>query len=351
MSGREQIAALAARHAIALIVDQRNLPAASLLMSYGNDRLETNRQAGMNIDRILKGEKAGDLPVQQSTKFQFTPVSAGANWNDFSGCGVLITGGTKGIGLATGLAFGKRGADVTLTYKWGSADMEAIRAAFAAVGAREPDIVDADVAREDDVRAVIARIRERHESLYAFISNVAFAPSVQSVEDYSRRGLATATDYSVWPIVSHTRAVKDIFGSYPRYVVAMSSEGADFYHVNYDIVAATKAMLEALCKYMNQRLREQGSRVNVLRTRFTRTESMRAVVGDEFESFLDKHSPGLFTDVSEVAEAAVGLCSGLMDAIGGQIITVDHGANLFDNLGRLYAERDSGTLALQKPAP
>jgi enoyl-[acyl-carrier-protein] reductase (NADH) len=113
---------------------------------------------------------------------------------------------------------------------------------------------------------VIAGIRERHESLHAFISNVAFAPGVQSVEDYSRRGLATATEYSVWPIVSHTRAIKEIFGSYPRYVVAMSSEGADFYHVTYDIVAATKAMLKALCKYMNQRLREQGSRVNVLRT-------------------------------------------------------------------------------------
>ena len=135
-------------------------------------------------------------------------MSAAANWNDFSGCAVLITGGTRGIGLATGLAFGKRGANVTLTHKWGSADMEAIRATFAAAGAREPHIVDADVAQDDDVRAVIAAIRERHESLHAFISNVAFAPGVQSVEDYSRRGLATATEYSVWPIVSHTRAIK-----------------------------------------------------------------------------------------------------------------------------------------------
>jgi NAD(P)-dependent dehydrogenase (short-subunit alcohol dehydrogenase family) len=279
------------------------------------------------------------------------PVSAAANWNDFSGRAVLITGGTKGIGLATGLAFGKRGADVTLTHKWGSADMEAIRAAFAAAGAREPHIVDADVAQEHDVRTVIAGVRERHESLHAFISNVAFAPGVQSVEDYSRRGLTTATDYSVWPVVSHTRAIKDIFGSYPRYVVAMSSEGADFYHVNYDIVAATKAMLEALCKYMNQRLREHGSRVNVLRTRFTRTESMRAVFGDQFDCFLDKYSPGLFTEASEVGEAAVGLCSGLMDAVGGQIITVDHGANLFDSFSRLYAEREGGTLAPRKPSP
>lgn len=289
--------------------------------------------------------------MQQSTKFHFRPVSTAANWNDFSGCSVLITGGTKGLGLATGLAFGKRGADVTLTHKWGSADMDAIRAAFAAAGARAPHIVDADAAQEDDVRSVIAQIRERHESLYAFISNVAFAPTVQSIHEYSRRGLTTAIDYSVWPVVSHTRAIKDIFGSYPRYVVAMSSEGADFYHVNYDIVAATKAMLEALCRYLNQRLREQGSRVNVLRTRFARTDSMRAVVGDDFESFLDKHSPGLFTGVSEIGEAAVGLCSGLMDAVGGQLITVDHGANLFDNFGRLYIERDSGTLAPRKPPP
>jgi hypothetical protein len=78
---------------------------------------------------------------------------------------------------------------------------------------------------------------------------------------------------------------------------------------------------------------------------------MRAVFGDEFESFLDKHSPGLFTEASEVGEAAVGLCSGLMDAIGGQIITVDHGANLFDNFSRLYAERDGGALAPRKPSP
>ena len=68
---REAIATLATRHAIPAIADQRTYPAAGLLMSYGPDRLEMNRQAGIYVGRILKGEKAGDLPVQQSTKFQF----------------------------------------------------------------------------------------------------------------------------------------------------------------------------------------------------------------------------------------------------------------------------------------
>jgi enoyl-[acyl-carrier-protein] reductase (NADH) len=99
---------------------------------------------------------------------------------------------------------------------------------------------------------------------------------------------------------------------------------------------------------MNFQLRDYGTRVNVLRTRFTRTDSLRDMFGDEFESFVDEFAPGLFTDAAEVGEAAVGLCCGLMDAVGGQIVTVDHGANIFDNLSRLYEERDRLSVALRK---
>ena len=45
---------------------------------------------------------------------------------DFSGKVVLITGGTRGIGLQIGLSFAKRGALCILTYNWGDHDEDAI---------------------------------------------------------------------------------------------------------------------------------------------------------------------------------------------------------------------------------
>ena len=70
VSRREQIATLAIRHVVPTVYYQREFAAAGGLMGYGPSVADGYRQAGIYAARILKGERPGDLPVQQSTKFE-----------------------------------------------------------------------------------------------------------------------------------------------------------------------------------------------------------------------------------------------------------------------------------------
>ncbi len=71
VANRELIIALTARYGVPAIYFNRFFTDSGGLISYGADRPEQVRQAADYIDRILKGAKPADLPIQQPTKFEF----------------------------------------------------------------------------------------------------------------------------------------------------------------------------------------------------------------------------------------------------------------------------------------
>lgn len=247
---------------------------------------------------------------------------------DFRHSAVLVTGGTRGIGRAIGMEFSRAGATVVLTHRWGSVSEEELAEAFRRENLAVPVVVESDVSDPAATRTLMATIARLQVPLRAIVCNVAFAKRVDSIEDLKRGSLELSLRYSTWPVFELPDAARASLGYYPRYLIAVSTDGGSVCHPGYDMAGVAKAALETLCRYLALHLRPEGVRVNVLRPGLVDTASARATFGD---AVVDMSQPGR-RDVTltprHVARACVAMCSGLMDSVTGQVITVDEGASL-----------------------
>lgn len=258
---------------------------------------------------------------------------------DLQGAGVIVTGGTSGLGKAIGLEFARAGATVFLTHRWGSADEDALAAEFVSEGLSAPYIVESDASDAESTRELMAFAHSKVNSLHAVVSNVAFAKVVQDIGDLRKAALDLSLGYSAWPVVELVQSAHAEFGKYPRYVMGISSDGGQVCHAGYDLAGASKSVLETLCRYLAIRLRPHGVCVNAVRPGFLDTASARATFGDAVMDGARERVGNLFLDPRKVAGTCVALASGLLDSVTGQVIVVDEGWSLVSPLS--YVVDDS----------
>ena len=67
---RQRLAAIAARHRLPILCEWREMAEVGCLMSYGPNISDLYRRAAAYVDRIVRGAKPADLPVEQPTKFE-----------------------------------------------------------------------------------------------------------------------------------------------------------------------------------------------------------------------------------------------------------------------------------------
>ena len=251
---------------------------------------------------------------------------------------VIVSGGTRGLGKAIGLEFGRAGAKVVLTHRWGSTGEAELLAEFQQQRARQPSIIECDASDQAATRELIAAVVQETGSVDVVVSNVAFAKVVDEIADMKRRSFELSLAYSAWPVVDLVQAAQEVSGRYPRYVLGISSNGNEICHPGYDLAGASKAVLETLCRYLAIRLKQQGVRVNAIRPGFLDTQSSHATFADAAMETARERVEGFFLDPRVVAQACVALCSGLLDGVTGQVIAVDEGWSLVSPLAFLTGQ-------------
>lgn len=252
---------------------------------------------------------------------------------DFKGKTALITGGTKGIGLAAALKLGAAGARTFLTYKWGTDDFSPLFNKFKKAEAPEPVLIAADVSVDEETDNLLDKIKNEANGIDFFISNVSVAQRTRNLSEYRKRSLFKTLEYSTWPLIGYTQKINKVFGTFPERIIGISSTGPDFFYPGYDFVAAAKVLLELFTKYLSIHLFEEGSRVNIIRFGPVNTESFSLIFGKEFFTYLQEQGipEDMLLTLEECGDTITALCSGMLNALNGQIITVDKGLTLRDN--------------------
>jgi NAD(P)-dependent dehydrogenase (short-subunit alcohol dehydrogenase family) len=242
------------------------------------------------------------------------------------------------------LKFAEAGAQLYITYKWGSADEEELYSLFEKIGAKKPVLVQADVSVDEDTERLLEVVARASDGIDMYICNVGVALRTLELGDYKKQSLFKTIEYSTWPLIDYTRRIEQRFGRYPRYIVGISSDGPDHFYKGYDFVAASKALLELFARYLSARLFVEGSRVNVIRFGTVKTDSFDLIFGQEFFEFIrgEGVSDRMILTPEDCGSAVLALCSGLLDAVNGQIISVDYGLPLKDNaMMRFISNREA----------
>lgn len=244
---------------------------------------------------------------------------------------VLVTGGTKGIGLAIAKRLARRHGRIVLAYR--SDDAAAERAvADVAVAGGEGVAVKADIGTVEGASALIAEIERRGHGLTHMVhSAAAIYPTTLLGADLAKFRAAVETNGLSLLYLVH--AAQHLLGRGSS-VVFITSMGARIPSPNYGALGVGKALAEAVIRYLVAELAPRGVRINGVAPGLVHTTSVASMVGSEeaatavVERAARSNPSGRASRDSDYASLVEYLLSPEAEFIQGQVIAATGGTGV-----------------------
>jgi NAD(P)-dependent dehydrogenase (short-subunit alcohol dehydrogenase family) len=239
---------------------------------------------------------------------------------------VLITGGLTGIGRAAAVAFAKKGANVVVAGRRDEAG-KALADELRGFGS-EAEFINADVRKEDDVRALVDRTIERFGRLDVAVNNAGTEGRPGPITDQTAESYAATFDTNVLGTLlsmKHELRVMQAQGS--GSIINISSTYGHEGGAGASVYVASKHAVEGMTKSASLEAASSGVRVNAVAPGPVETGMLDRFTGtSERKAALLKTVPlGRVGDPADIARAAVFLASEDASFITGQVLTVDGG--------------------------
>jgi enoyl-[acyl-carrier protein] reductase I len=244
----------------------------------------------------------------------------------------LIVGVASDRSIAWGIAKAMRreGAELAFTYQNDKLKERVDKFASQV----ESDItLPCDVASDEQIEAVFARLDDYWDGLDIIVHSVAYAPREELagnfVECSTRDGFRQAHEISAYSFVALAKAGRAMMQGRNGALLTLSYIGAERAIPNYNVMGLAKASLESSVRYLAQALGPDGTRVNGISAGPIRTLAAAGI--NDFKKLLDYNdlmAPlGRGVTIDEVGNVGAFMCSDLASGVTGEITYVDGGFN------------------------
>ena len=248
-----------------------------------------------------------------------------------SGRTALVTGASMGIGRETALALARAGADVAINYRSHTELAEEVADGVRKLGRRSL-LLQADVADQEAVESMVARVQREFGRLDIFVSNAAYSDR-QRFTQAEMDGFRRTIDVAMWGAFYGVRAsaLQMIKNGRGGCIVVVSSPHA---------VVAFPAAIDQMARTAAVELLKDRIRVNIIHPGWIDTPGERKFFGEEA---IQKAAPGLpwgrLGTPEEIGKGVVFLASDDADYMTGSTLTMDGGIQL-----PWWSQREEGNI-------